>query len=156
MEDTGSVPMLQLLDDSEQPLELEAQEEEQRRKREAAVAAEKEFADRSRREAVRYLEEHGIAKVMNRLLIQLLMNRPEKPIAYCVQFLRTNPAELQEPDNALVAQKLAEPGSREYMIKARLPWLFEDLLSGLLVDRPAEPGPWVLAWLRFKKPRYAK
>jgi len=54
--------------------------------------------------------------------VQLLMNRPEKPIAYCVQFLRANHAELQEPDAALVARKLAEPGSREYMIKARLPW----------------------------------
>lgn len=148
--------MLCLVDEAEQPKELEKQEEDSRKKREAERIAEKERAERNRRDAAEYMETYKIPEVVNRLLVELLIQRPENPVKYCQQFFRTNPADLQTHDSVEVARKLSEPSVREYMIKARLPWLFEDLLNALLADRPTDPATWVLTWLHWKTTKYVK
>eukprot|EP00667_Euglena_gracilis_P015794 EG_transcript_16456 len=110
--------------------------------------------------SVRYFVDHGIPLKMDLLLTQLLAQRPDNPLSFCIALLKSEefaadgrPAGADRlPDEELKA-RITAPGAREYILAHKLPWLFDDLLSGLSSERPANPHDWALQWLKFRRLR---
>eukprot|EP01006_Ploeotia_vitrea_P055449 TRINITY_DN67996_c0_g1_i1.p1 TRINITY_DN67996_c0_g1~~TRINITY_DN67996_c0_g1_i1.p1 ORF type:complete len:190 (+),score=18.45 TRINITY_DN67996_c0_g1_i1:73-642(+) len=128
-------------------------------------------------EAIQYFNKYHIPQTMNSLVTQLLLQKPEHPISFCIQFLRTASA-MTSPVSSPKAggseqqsyhpqqeaysvdymqqlrKKITDEDSKEYILSHKLPWLFDDLLSNLLLEKPEDPHVFCLSWLRWNRKKY--
>eukprot|EP01012_Entosiphon_sulcatum_P020145 TRINITY_DN2512_c0_g1_i1.p1 TRINITY_DN2512_c0_g1~~TRINITY_DN2512_c0_g1_i1.p1 ORF type:complete len:165 (-),score=35.82 TRINITY_DN2512_c0_g1_i1:72-566(-) len=108
--------------------------------------------------AIEYFNRFHIPQIMNALLTQLLVQKPPKPVSFCIQFLRTADVLVTSgggpPPSEQKQMQITEPASHGYIIKSKLPWLFDELLSNLLVEKPLDPHTYCLTWLRWNRAKY--
>jgi hypothetical protein len=147
-----AVPVLQLTDEFQQVTEPREKAEEERPRRSSETLMTK------KEKATTYFIAQGIPLKMDMLLTQVLAQRPDNPLSFCVALLKAEEFALDGraigPDrlsDAELKQRITAPGAREYILAHKLPWLFDDLLSGLAIERPIDPHGWALQWLKFRR-----
>mmetsp|Transcript_42612 Transcript_42612/g.76561 ORF Transcript_42612/g.76561 Transcript_42612/m.76561 type:complete len:164 (-) Transcript_42612:1070-1561(-) len=137
------IPTVQLTDDSEQVWNVP----------ESPSNKKGMNAKSKRQKAVEYFVKTGIPQTMDVLTTQLLAQRPDNPISFCVAILRDNIEQLHVPRKSNLSdeelkQRIEAPGAQEYLLAHKLPWLFDDLLSSIAIEQPEVPHVWAMAWLK--------
>jgi hypothetical protein len=151
----NDIPVLTLIDDSE------VQKEPVLERLPSSVGQDGHGTHSTKKEkSVAYFTQHHIPQKMDLLTTQLLAQRPDNPISFCVALLKL---EDMGPDGRPVGPsriadeelkaRITAPGAREYILAHKLPWLFDDLLSGLAIEKPIDPHAWALQWLKIRRMR---
>jgi hypothetical protein len=114
-------------------------------------------------EALEYFNKFDIPDKMNALVTQLLLNKPDSPMSFCIQYMRTQgsqadgePAAASGPADQALKAKLGDPASREYLLRHKLPWMFDDLLANILLEKPDDPLGFCLTWIRWNCSKYCE
>jgi hypothetical protein len=114
-------------------------------------------------EALEYFNKFDIPDKMNALVTQLLLNKPDSPMSFCIQYMRTQAAHADgeadvaaAPADQTLKAKLGDPASREYLLKHKLPWMFDDLLANILLEKPEDPLGFCLTWIRWNCSKYCE
>jgi hypothetical protein len=119
-----------------------------------------------REDNLAYCRKFCLTQSMGILVTHLLHDQPQRPLQYCEKFMRT--AEQFKPENRVPDPSLdnVEPrelmsrkweavdAPRAYIEKYKIPCLFTDLLTQLLDQKPEDPIPFCLSWLRWHKHTY--
>ena len=100
-----------------------------------------------------YFTTHSVAILVNELLSDVMLERPEDPIDFmAAKLLRSvfdmDPALRAEKDNALNQSREA---CLAYCKKYKLPQLVDELLGGLVSEQSIDEQRFAVSWLRWNK-----
>lgn len=137
------IPTVQLTDDSDKVCQVPASPSHK-----TVINAKSK-----RQKAVDYFIKNDMPQTMDVLTTQVLAQRPDNPISFCVAILRDHMEELHAPrksglSDEEIKQRMVAPGAQEYLLAHKLPWLFDDLLSSIAIEQPEVPHVWAMAWLK--------
>lgn len=107
-------------------------------------------------EAQRFLASSGLIPLLNELLLDVYLTQPEDPIDYMTKWCLRYVPSTDLTDAAIQAERNAELTKRHseavsYSTKFKLPQLFDELLSAMVTEKPAEPSRFAMSWLRWHK-----
>lgn len=107
-------------------------------------------------DAQKFLATSGLLPLLNELLLDLYLEQPEDPIDYMTKWCLRYVPSVDPADEPSHARRNAQLASRHaeavaYSAKYKLPVLFDELLTGMIVEKPEEPSRFAMSWLRWRK-----
>lgn len=104
--------------------------------------------------AKEYFEKYDVVPMLNAILSEVYLAQPEDPIDHMLKFLLRHGTmqEIREhqESNGRSLHHVAEQAV-SYSGRFKLPQLFDELLTALLVDRPDDIVRFSLSWMRWHK-----
>lgn len=105
-------------------------------------------------DAKTYFETHDVIPMLNVILTDLFIAQPEDPFDHMMMYLLRNPGitEIRQ-QQALCTTSLASiaDASVSYSTRFKLPQLCDELLTGLLDDKPEDAVRFAVSWMRWCK-----
>jgi hypothetical protein len=106
-------------------------------------------------EAKTYFETHDVIPMLNVILTDLFVAQPDDPIDHMMMYMLRNPgiAEIRAKQQANSTMSLAHiaDDAVSYSTRFKLPQLCDELLTGLLEDKPEDAVRFAVSWLRWSK-----
>jgi hypothetical protein len=158
---TDSAPIIAVLDEENR----EKKQYETRRSNSCHIDLSifQKSAEEKRDDVLAYCAQYSLTQSMDLLVTTLLREQPSRPSRWCEQFIRTveqlRPGSMQvnheydqiDPRELLQRKWVECDAPLEYVENNKLSSMFNELLTQLILERPADPLTFCLTWLRWHR-----